>query len=357
MIAGGIKKGLGGYLMPVGNIKIGGKGDKRKGKGGKPDWYLPVKFDHFKVTTTERGKDNNFLPDEAVMTSIGENEPKAIRVRFPFDDPALIFQTSYQKYNGRKLECEGNGIIAERRDKDGKIIEGKCDGGECKYMIDKSCKPSGRLACHLPDSPHYGGIYMYRTHGWNSTGGIMKALSEYHAHTGGILQGLPFRLVFTKKATEEHGNVPVVVLVLDGVELGEMRKLARTERQDRIDFDVDMKQIEHEAVVSGVLEDHDAPGDVADEYYSDVVDEPEAGTSSDDVMAAMDEADGAVADEPEPETDKQESVESAKDEPKADAPKSDEPKTDEKTDKETDKETDKKTDKEADKKTDKDDLF
>lgn len=295
MIEGGIKKGIGGYLMPVGNIKIGGKGAKQKGKGGKPDWRLPVKFDHFKVTTTERGKDDNFLPDEAVMTAIGDAEPKAIRVRFPFDDPAMIFQTSYQMYNGKKLECEGNGIKAERKDKDGKTTEGKCDPEGCKYMMAKKCKPSGRLACHLPDSPHYGGIYMYRTHGWNSTGGIMKALNEYHTHTGGILQGLPFRLVFTKKATEEHGNVPVVVLVLDGVELGDMRKLARAERQDRIDFNVDMKQIEHDAIKSGVLEDTDAPEDVEAEFYAE--DEPDsgAGTSSEDVMEAMTE------DAPEPE--------------------------------------------------------
>jgi len=201
MITGGIKKGLGGYLMPVGNIKIGKKGAEKKAQGTGKKWHQPVRLDHFIITTTERGQDGNFLPDEAVMEKIADEKPKSIRVRFPFDDPSLIFQTSYQMYNGKKLECEGNGEIAKRKDKDGNITEGECLGRECEYMQpDKKgavkCKPSGRLACHLPDSPHYGGIYMYRTHGWNSVIGISAALENYHGQTGGILQGLPFQLIF-----------------------------------------------------------------------------------------------------------------------------------------------------------------
>lgn len=317
MITGGIKKGLGGYLMPVGNIKIGKKSaEKKKSKGGK-EWQPPVRLDHFIVTTTERGEDGNFLLDEAVMESIRKNDtldgqaetkPKEIRVRFPFDDPALIFQTSYQKYNGKKLECEGNGEMAERKDKDGKITDGPCDTETCKHLADKTCKPSGRLACHLPDSPHYGGIYMYRTHGWNSVGGIMKALNEYHAQTGKILQGLPFRLVFTKKATEDHGNVPVVVLVMDSVELTEMRRLAKIEKQDRIEFNVKIEDIESAAVASGVLDDHDAPEEVAEEFYPEIEDGEEldsAGVSAEEVESKIVEKAAEEAEEkakPQPET-------------------------------------------------------
>lgn len=290
MIEGGIKQGLGGYLMPVGNIKIGKKGAEKKAQGSGKKWRQPVKLGHFIVTTTERGQDDNFLLDEAVMESIGNPEPKSIRVRFPFDDPRLIFQTSYQMYDGKKLKCEGNGEKAERKDNEGKLKTGTCVGRECQFMIDKKCKPSGRLACHLPNSPHYGGIYMFRTHGWNSVNSLMAALKDYHAQTGGILQGLPFRLIYTKKATEEFGNVPVVVLVMDGIELTAMRALARSERQDRIDFNVNMDQIEHDAKESGVLKDHDKPEDVAEEFYGEIEDgdEPdEAGASSEEVRDAI----------------------------------------------------------------------
>lgn len=291
MIEGGIKKGLGGYLMPVGNIKIGKKGEEKKARNSDKKWRQPIRLDHFIITTTERGEDGNFLIDEAVMESIGEKKPKSIRVRFPFDKPTLIFQTSFQMYDGKQLKCEGNGEIAERKDKEGKMTEGKCMGRECQYMIDKKCKPSGRLACHLPDSPHYGGIYMYRTHGWNSVNGIMAALENYHAQTGQILQGLPFRLIFTNKATEEHGNVPVVVLVMDGIELSAMRALARAEKQDRIEFKIVMEQVEKDAVLSGVLDDTDEPEDIAEEFYPETEDEEpdEAGASAEDVQDALTE--------------------------------------------------------------------
>ncbi len=302
MITGGIKEGLNEYQMPVGNIKIGKKGAEKTTEKGKK-WRLPVKLGHFIVTTTETGPDDNFLLDEAVMENIGEEKPKSIRVRFPFDDPALIFQTSYQMYNGKKLQCEGNGVISEIKDKSGKVTEGKCAARECEFMQPDNkgnvqCKPSGRLACHLPDSPHFGGIYMYRTHGWNAVKGIKAALENYHKQTGEILQGLPFKLIFTKKATEDHGNVPVPVLVMDGIELTEMRRLARVERQDRIEGKINMVQIEHDIIASGVLEDHDNPKDIAEEYYppaeiEDGNEADEAGTSSEDVQAEMEAKDKA----------------------------------------------------------------
>ena len=50
-----IKNGLTPRFAEVGKIKIGGKGETRKDKNGK-DYQLPVRYDHFVVTTTEKGK-------------------------------------------------------------------------------------------------------------------------------------------------------------------------------------------------------------------------------------------------------------------------------------------------------------
>lgn len=304
MIEGGIKKGLGGYLMPVGNIKIGMKGEEKKAQGSGKTWRQPIRLDHFIVTTTERGTDGNFLLDEAVMGKIGNDKPKEIRVRFPFDDPDLIFQTSYQMYNGKKLECQGNGEKAERFYKKSLwkksgMKEVECDLEKCPHIQpdekgNTKCKPSGRLACHLPDSPHYGGIYFLRSHGWGTVTGIKAALKSYYEQTGHILQGLPFRLIFTKKATEDHGNVPVIVLVMDGIELTEMRKLARTEREDRIEFGDNIKQIEHDAVASGALEDRDDPSDVAEEFYPPIEGEIEDGDGPDEPGATSEDAQAAI---------------------------------------------------------------
>jgi hypothetical protein len=311
-IEGGIKNGISLGLSEVGKIKIGGKGEERKKKNSPGTFRLPVKFGHFKVTTTERDGNGDFILDKAVMDAIGP-EPKEIRIQFPFDNRHMNFQTSFQYYEGSKKMCEGDGISAERHDKDGKIITGQCDHTTCKFMANKKCKPSGRLSCYLPDSPHRGGIYRFRTHGWNSVGGIMAALKQYSDYTDGMLQGLPFKLVFTKKATEEHGNVPVVTLVLDGIELDGMRDLVMAERTARVEFGKDVKLIEHTAIKDGFLEDTDSDEDVAEEFYSDAEEidgssDEEAGATAEEIKEAMtDETEtDAVPDEkiPDEKTDK-----------------------------------------------------
>ena len=294
-----IKKGLNPRLAEIGKIKIGGKGEEKTSQNRKK-FRQPIKFDHFKVVTTERGPDGNFLPDEAVMKAVGEKEPKELRIRFPFDDIDMNFYTSYQCYNGAKLVCKGDGEKAERRDKDGVITEEDCNLDTCKQKAANKCKVSGILSCFLPDSPSYGGVYRFRTHGWNSVGGILAALKGYSEYTGGILQGLPFKLKMIKKATEEHGNVNVVALVLDGVELDGMRRLAIEEKRGRKELDMNMKQIELDATESGFTEDTDDPEDVEAEFYADAEDD-ESGTSAEEVKAELEGEEAAG--EPDAETD------------------------------------------------------
>ena len=52
-------------VQELGKIKIGGKGPVRTSSGGK-EFQPPKKFDHFVVTTRERGEDGNFLRDDQV---------------------------------------------------------------------------------------------------------------------------------------------------------------------------------------------------------------------------------------------------------------------------------------------------
>lgn len=287
-----IKKGLNARISEIGKIKIGGKGAEKTSKkdGKEKKWRQPVKFGHFKVTATERGPDGNFLPDDEVMKTLkekqGTDEPKELRIRFPFDDIDMNFHTSYQFYNGSKLACKGDGEKAVRKDNDGNMVEAACDTDTCQYMKSGKCKVSGILSCYLPDSPSFGGVYRFRTHGWNSVGGILKALQDYSKYTGGILQGLPFKLKFIKKHTEEHGNVPVVALVMDGVELNDMRRLAIEEKKGRAELSFDMKALELEVREAGYEPDTDDPEDVEAEFYTE--DEPDGpGTSAEDVTAEL----------------------------------------------------------------------
>lgn len=305
-----IKKGLNARISEIGKIKIGGKGAE-KTSTNKKKYRQPVKFGHFKVTATERGPDGNFLPDEEVMSALkktqGTDEPKELRIRFPFDDTDMNFYTSYQFYDGSKLACKGDGEKAERKDSEGNMVEAECNTDTCKHMKSGKCKVSGILSCYLPDSPSFGGVYRFRTHGWNSVGGILKALEDYSKYTGGILQGLPFKLKFIKKHTEEHGNVPVVALVMDGVELNDMRRLAIEEKKGRAELSVDMKVIEHDVREAGYEPDTDEAEDVAAEFYTE--DEPDGpGTSAEDVKDEMEAQDSGKAEggkeKPDEKTDK-----------------------------------------------------
>ncbi len=270
-----IKNGLNPRFAEIGKIKIGGKGDERTAKNGKK-YKLPVKYNHFVVTTTEKGPDGNFLPNKEIMKALGPN-PKELPIRFPFDDIDMNFYTSFQFYKGKKCLCHGDGEYATRY-KDGNESRVECNPAECKFLqntineVDTKdkCKPSGILSCYLPMSSDIGGIFRFRTHSWNSVSGILAALKSYHIETNGILRQIPFKLKLIKKATAEHGNVSVVTIVFDGVEIERVRQIARDEYVERVKIGIDMKRIESEAKKAGFTVDTDDPADVEEEFYNTV---------------------------------------------------------------------------------------
>jgi hypothetical protein len=268
-----IKNGITKRFAEVGKIKIGGKGDVRKSKEGK-DYQLPVRYEHFVVTTTEKGKDGNFIIDNALMQKLGP-EPREIPIRLPFDEIDLNFFTSFQYYHGNKCVCHGDGEKADRTGQDGVEKKIPCNPDTCEFLQAEKCKVSGILSCHIPVSMEVGGIYRFRTHSWNTVSSILAALEYFAENTNGVLQGLPLKLKFLKKATAEHGNVNICTIVLDGVELMKMRELAFMEYENRMKLGIDMKQIENQAKAAGFLADTDDPEDVQAEYYP-VVDAAQA---------------------------------------------------------------------------------
>ena len=293
-----IKNGLSIRFTEVGKIKIGGHGEHRKTKDGK-DYQLPIRYEHFVVTTTEKNKDTgNFIPDIALMEKLG-TEPKEIPIRLPFDDIDMNFFTSFQYYQGNKCLCRCDGVNATRWTKEGIEQHIKCNPDKCEFLQPDEkgatrCKPSGILSCHIPLSMEVGGIYRFRTHSWNTVSGILASLRYISDNTNGILQGLPLKLKFLKKATQDHGNVSIVTIVLDGIEMMAMREKALTEFQNRKQLGINMKRLENQAKAVGFLDDNDDPGDVEAEFYAveecEPVREPEKpGASADDVKAKLDE--------------------------------------------------------------------
>lgn len=284
-----IKNGLNPRFAEVGKIKIGGKGELKKSGNGK-EFQIPVRYDHFVVTTTERETSGNYKIDADIMKLIG-NEPKEISIRLLFDDIDLNFYTSFQYYAGAKCLCKGDGEKADRTGQDGVTKQIKCDPEKCEFLQSDKCKVSGILSCSLPVNPEIGSVYRFRTHSWNSVSNILAALNYFSENTNGILQGLPLKLKMIKKSTAEHGNVNVVTLVLDGLELMQMRQQAFMEYENRMKLGINMKHLEQRAIEAGFTIDTDDPQDVADEFYTVdpvIVPEPK-GANAETVKAALTE--------------------------------------------------------------------
>ena len=294
----GIQRGLNPRFAEMGKIKIGGKGKELKSKAGN-NYRQPIKFEHFVVTTTEKDKEtDNFIIDENIMKILGD-KPKEIAITLPFDDIDMNFFTSFQYYAGKKCICQGDGLTAIRTDKNDNKSQVDCNPEKCEHLLDNKCKVSGILSCHIKASMEIGGVYRFRTHSWNSVSNILVALKYFSDNTNGILQGLPLKLKFLKKSTAEHGNVNVVTIVIDGVEMLELRNKALEESKDRARLGIDMKLLENQATNEGFLDDKDDPEDVHDEFYNENP-EPVEGISADETLEKMSEPDKPVADKPEP---------------------------------------------------------
>jgi len=260
-------KGLPLRLCEIGKIKIGGKGKLVKSKSGK-EFRVPAKYDYFVVTTMEKDKDDNFIPDKSIMEKIGE-KPRELKVRLLFDDIDLNFQTSYACYKGKKCFCHGDGETATRtaEKNENEKIQVPCDPTTCPYMIDGHCKVSGILSCLLPESGTLGGVHKFRTHSYNSIMNILGSLSFLQMASGGILMNLPLKLIMVDKQTEEHGTVKTVNLVFDG-DVNLLTKAVSFESRRRNIGRIDVAQIEHQGRASGILDDTDDPEDVSDEFYT-----------------------------------------------------------------------------------------
>jgi hypothetical protein len=293
-----IKRGLHKTLAEVGKIKTGFKGDKVTSKNGNT-FAPPKKLDYFIITTTERDeKTENLIPNDEIMTRLGP-KPRELKIRLPFDSIDKNFFTQYQAYSGGSKLCSGDGETATRRGtvtvKNDKLdVQGDtvsqvaCDYDTCPIAQAGKCKVSGILSCFLPQSGDLGGVYKYRTHSWNGVSSILGALEYFSEQTGGILQGMPLKLVLVKKTTEEHGTINYATVVIDGEEIRGLRRLAIEERESRKLLGYDIAKAEAAAVQSGFLDDTDPEAEIEAEFYSGDEGEPAAkGTGGDDLAAKL----------------------------------------------------------------------
>jgi hypothetical protein len=267
-------------LAERGKIKIGEKGEIKTSQQGK-QFAQPRKLDHFLVTTMQRDVAGRMLPDLELIRKLAPQggKLKELPVMLLYNDPDINFQTRYACYTGNRLWCCGDGEGAQRLGEDGKYqaVPCPCLRLEANYAGKEKCKPNGTLQVLLQGVDRIGGVWKFRTTSWNSVNSIMSSLKLIQAITGGVLAGIPLKLVLSPKTVTIPGTgqnmiVYVVSLEFPGTEQ-ELAKIGYDIAKRRADHRAKMDQIEAEArkALEHLEETPEEMREVQEEFYPEGV--------------------------------------------------------------------------------------
>ncbi|RJR44318.1 MAG: hypothetical protein C4567_04430 [Deltaproteobacteria bacterium] len=267
-------------LAERGKVKIGERGEVKTSQQGK-QFSQPKKLDHFVVTTMQRDAAGRMLPDLELMRKLAPQggKLKELPVMLLYNDPDINFQTRYACYIGNRLWCCGDGESAQRLEQDGKYqpVPCPCLRLEASYTGKDKCKPNGTLQVLLQGVDRIGGVWKFRTTSWNSVNSIMSSLKLIQAITGGVLAGIPLKLVLSPKTVTIPGTgqnmiVYVVSLEFPGTEQ-ELAKIGYDIAKRRADHKAKMDLIEAEArkALEHLEETPEEMREVQEEFYPEGV--------------------------------------------------------------------------------------
>ena len=226
-------------FFEAGKIKIGKKAATARKSAAGREWYPPEKLDHFLITKNTRTDGVNLDIDTEAMEPYGgeKGKPTKLNIMFMFNptitrsyskmnvDISANFVSFLSYYAGRLCACRMNedGATATRfRNGKTKLDPPQtvdCNPSDCPQHPENRgvtgkpglCKPTGILRCMLQNSPTVGGVYVFRTHSWNTVQNIDSSLRQIMAVTGGILSCVPLQLTLSPKQTQTAEDKPVVI--------------------------------------------------------------------------------------------------------------------------------------------------
>ena len=263
-------------LTERGKIKIGRKGELRRAQNGNT-YQLPTKLDYFVVTTLERDETGNFCRDQEIHAAIGD-KPRAIPIRLMFDGLEANFQARYACYVGKTLFCSGdaeNALQLNPQKNGREVVSCPCYRQEPTYTGQDRCKINGTLSCIIEGAGSVGGVWKFRTTGYNSTVGILSSLSLIRTLTGGILAGIPLRLTVQPKVCTSPTDGKSQTVYVVGVEyagtMQDLYKGAIRIAAEKAEYRKELAQIERQVLLlsSPDAELIDQAADIAEEYYPD----------------------------------------------------------------------------------------
>ncbi|MBI4962920.1 MAG: hypothetical protein HY913_06580, partial [Desulfomonile tiedjei] len=238
-------------------------------------------LDFFLLTTMERDAAGRLLPDQELIRRFAPPDGKLteVPVKLLFDDPDINFQTRYACYTDNRLWCYGDGETGHRLEEDGKYHPHQCPclRLENDYAGKDRCKPNGTLQVLLQGVDRIGGVWKFRTTSWNSVNSILSSMKLIQAITGGILAGIPLKLVLRPKTATMPDNGQQLVFFTVSLEFSgteqELVQIAYDLAWQRAEHKARMDQIEAEArrALEQLAETPEEMREVQEEFYPEGV--------------------------------------------------------------------------------------
>ncbi len=203
-------------LSRVGKVRLGIK--KISEKNGKE---YPAAVDYFVVN-----EDDSTSEMAALMFNRAyPNQPKAIDIVFPSDNPEDFFPQWYKRYGSSKgLICKGDGITATRLDEGtGEMTEIECTP-ECEYIAKKHCRPVGSLQFMIPHISGLG-VWQIDTGSYNSIVNLNSCIDAIKAVTGGRIAFIPLKLVIRAREVQPNGTKKTIHVLDIAMEELDLRKV------------------------------------------------------------------------------------------------------------------------------------
>jgi hypothetical protein len=311
-------------LVELGKIKIGGLGDERTSRGGKK-YRMPVKYDHFVITTMNRDQGGALVPDDALMSQLragnggdGDNLTH-IPIRVLSNDIDDIMQSAWVWYGGKRVGGRSDGkTVTWFNDRlSGKTLDNAItEDWKPEYtdltMSDKKTKLfkfHTVFNCVIASTDaRWGGVYKLRTTSTITATQLYESLMHLSQLTAGILVGMPLELVMRPLQVHPNGittTVYVVHVELRGPDLKEIQDQALQHAQFMLTFKGKVQETQQQYKALLVAPGHESQGDTADieaEFHpideangDDVIADPLLG--DDDTPAATSPPDGEPSDE------------------------------------------------------------
>lgn len=199
---------------------------------------LPVKDDHFTLTTLTQDKRTRVWEEHPLQKTLTQSEEKlrAIPVRIAYNDVNLNLHNSFSAFDpqkGRAL-CVGNGARARRVTEDG-VKEIDCPRPEaCEYGQRQRCKNFSRAYFRVEGQEDEMGAFILRTTSFNSLDRLGSRLNQLSGLTGGNIANMPMLLVLETKTTTQSFREPIYfadLVTRPGMKILDAIKEARSYRE------------------------------------------------------------------------------------------------------------------------------